>query len=49
LLVALGLIFVLQLVDVGLRLSAGAVPVLGIGVLILVGAALGWTVTRRRS
>lgn len=45
--VALVIVFVMELVDVSLRIAGGGVPWLGIGVLALVALGIGWLVMRK--
>ena len=47
--IALAIIFALQLVDVSIRFAAGGVPWLGVGVLVLTAVAIGWLVVRKPS
>lgn len=47
--IALTIIFVLQLLDVTLRIADGGVPWLGIGVLVLTAIAIGWLAVRKPS
>ncbi len=47
--IALATIFVLQLVDVSLRIAAGSTPWLGIGVLALAAVGIGWMAVRKPS
>jgi len=47
--IALALVFALQLVDVSLRIATGGAPWLGIGALVLAAVAIVWLAARKPS